>query len=122
MRKCIAILLFLIMVIGLSGCELEQRIPTDGVWYCAELQAQFTVFTATELLHHGGNDRGSIRVGILCSEESNPNYYYLCELICAFIFVSLSDTEYVFEDDDGKQYTFIRIGDTPKSQEKPAEG
>ena len=44
MKKCIAIFLLLIMVIGLSGCEFEQRIPTDGVWYCAELQAQFTVY------------------------------------------------------------------------------
>ena len=37
-------------------------------------------------------------------------------------FVSLSDTEYVLEDDDGTQSTFIRSGDTPKSQEMPTEG
>lgn len=144
MRKCIAILILLILVIGLYGCEFEQRIPTDGVWYCEELQAQFTVYErpgyvdpdwrpyvdenesyiiidGDRIAASWGNDRGSIRVGILCSEESNPNYY-LGQLICAFNFVSLSDTEYVLEDDDGTQYTFVRIGDTPKSQEMSTEG
>ena len=151
MKKCIAIFLLLIMVIGLSGCEFEQRKPTDGVWYCAELQAQFTVYerpgyvdpdwrpvadeqgnyvdeNESYIIIDGDriaaswvNDRGSIRVMILCCEERNQ-HYYLGQLICAFNFVSLSDTEYVLEDDDGTQYTFIRIGDTPEAQEMGAEG
>ncbi len=150
MRKCVAILLLLVLAIGLSGCEWEQRIPTDGVWYCEELQAQFTIYKrpgyvdpdwrpvadeqgnyvdenenyiiidgdriAASLL----NDRGSISVLIYCSEERNPNYR-LGEEICSFDFVSLSDTEYVLEADDGTQYTFVRIGDTPQTQETAAE-
>ena len=151
MRRFAALLLLLVLAIGLSGCEWEQRIPTDGVWYCEELQAQFTVYErpgyvdpdwrpvadeqgnyvdenesyviidGDRIAASWGNDRGSIRVVILCNEERNPNCY-LGEVIYAFNFVSLSDTEYVLEDDDGKRYTFIRIGDTPKSQEMSTEG
>lgn len=151
MRRCIAFLLLLVLAIGLSGCEWEQRIPTDGVWYCEELQAQFTVYErpgyvdpdwrpvadeqgnyvdenesyiiidGDRIAASWANDRGSISVWIHCCEERNPNYR-LGEELCSFIFVSLSDTEYVLKDDDGTQYTFIRIGDTPKSQEMSTEG
>jgi hypothetical protein len=151
MRRCVALMLLLILVIGLSGCKFEQRIPTDGVWYCEELQAQFTVYerpgyvdpdwrpvadeqgnyvdeNESYVIIDGDriaamweNDRGSIRVRIHCSEERNPKYN-LGKVIYAFDFVSLSDTKYVLEDDDGTQYTFIRIGDTPKSQEMPTKG
>lgn len=151
MRRFAALLLLLVLAIGLSGCEREQRIPTDGVWYCEELQAQFTVYErpgyvdpdwrpvadeqgnyedenesyiiidSDRIAAMWENDRGSIIVRIHCCEERNPNYR-LNEVICSFDFASLSDTEYVLEDDDGKRYTFIRIGDTPKSQEMSTEG
>lgn len=151
MRRCVSLMLLLVLAMGLSGCEWEQRIPTDGVWYCEELQAQFTVYErpgyvdpdwrpvadeqgnyvdenesyiiidGDRIAASWANDRGSISVWIYCSEERNPNYR-LGEELCSFNFVSLSDTEYVLEDDDGKRYTFIRIGDTPKSQEMSTEG
>ena len=89
MRSCAALFLLLILVIGLSGCE---------VWYCAELQAQFTVYerpgyvdpdwrpvadeqgnyvdeNESYIIIDGDriaaswvNDRGSIRVCILCND------------------------------------------------------
>lgn len=149
-NACIVLILYfalyLLLIFSLSSCtpNYEQRIPIDGVWYCEELQAQFTIYKrpgyvdpdwrpvadeqgnyvdenesyviidGDRIAASWGNDRGSIRVVILCNEERNPNCY-LGEVIYAFNFVSLSDTKYVLEADDGTQYTFVRIGDTPSS-------
>ena len=140
MKKCNVLLIVLLLLLKLSACTLEERIPTDGVWYCAELQAQFTVYHGTDYIPIDatpfvdpladesenyiivnddriaalwGNDRGSTKVSISCQEPDHPDFD-LGEIIYLLEFVSLSDTEYVLKDDAGKQYTFMRIGDTPE--------
>lgn len=135
MKRCSVLLIVLTLLLGLSACKLEERIPTDGIWYCAELKAQlmwdhvddfvspddefsvdesenYVVVNGDRIAALWGNDRGSIRVDVVCQEPNHPDFYE-GETIYRFNFVSLSDTEYVLEDDTGKQYTFVRIGDTP---------
>jgi hypothetical protein len=45
---------------------------------------------------------------IVCQESDNAKFA-LGEVIYSLDVVSLSETEYVLEDDAGKQYTFVRI-------------
>ena len=135
MKRCIVFLIVLLMLFGLAACTPEQRTPDDGIWYCADLQAQFSVdkgdgFVSIDYVHTVdeyenyvivdgdriaallSNDRGSMDVYISCQEPNNP-HYGLGELIYWLKFVNLSDTEYTLKDETGKQYTFLRIGDTP---------
>lgn len=135
MKKSTALLIFLLLIFGLSACTPKQRTPHEGTWYCAELQAQFSVskgdgFVSTDYVHTVdeyenyiivdgdriaallSNDRGSMDVHIIC-QESNNLRYGLGEIIYSLEFVNLSDTEYIVEDETGKRYAFLRIGDTP---------
>jgi hypothetical protein len=126
--------ILLLLLFGLSACNLEYPIPTDGVWYCEELQAQFTfeqgdgfaspneeyavdVSTDYVIVNDDriaatlASDRGATYVWIMCQELDHPDFD--CgEIIYSFEFVSLSGTEYVLKDDAGKHYTFLRIRDT----------
>ena len=135
MKRCSVLFIVLSLLFGLSACELEDPFPSDGIWYCAELQAQFTMtkgdtFVSPDdeyfvdesenyIIVNGdriaailGSDPGATYVWIVCQEWDHPDFD--CgEIIYSFDFVSLSDTEYILEDDAGKQYTFLRIGDTP---------
>lgn len=135
MKSGIILLMVLALLFGLSACELECPYPSDGVWYCEELQAQFTMrqedtFVSPDeeyfvdewedyVIVNGDrisagleSDRGATYVWIVCQELEHPDFY--CgEIIYSFEFVSLSDTKYVLEDDAGKRYTFLRIGDAP---------
>lgn len=135
MKKTSVIFILLVLIFEFSACTPEQRTPDDGTWYCAELQAQFSVnkgvgFVSTDYVHSvdeyenyiivGGdriaallsNDRGSMDVHIIC-QESNNLRYGLGEIIYSLEFVNLSATEYIVEDETGKRYTFLRIGDAP---------
>ena len=135
MKRYSGLLIVLSLLFGLSACELEYPIPSDGIWYCAELQAQFIfgqgdIFDSPDdlcavdksenyvavngerIASRINTDRGATYVWIICYEPNHPDYYFR-EIIYSFEFVSLSDTEYVLKDDTGKQYTFLRIGDTP---------
>ena len=131
-QKCtVAIVLtFLLLLIpGLSACTPEQRMPNEGTWYCAELQAQFSVdrrdgFVSKDdvnavdesenyVIVDGdriasllSNDRGSTKVYIICQEPDNL-HYGLGEIIYSFEFVNLSDAEYTLKDEEGKVFTFI---------------
>ncbi|MBE6934626.1 MAG: hypothetical protein E7462_06240 [Ruminococcaceae bacterium] len=56
-------------------------------------------------------DHGATYVWIICQEWDHPDFD--CgEIIYAFEFVGLSDNEYVLKDDEGKHYTFVRIGES----------
>ena len=135
MKRTSALLIFLCAFLELSACMPVQRTPNDGVWYCADLQAQFSVdkgdgFVSMDYVHTVdeaenyiivdgdriasllSNDRGSMDVHIICQEPNNL-CYGLGEIIYSLKFVNLSDTEYTLKDETGKQYTFLRIGDTP---------
>ena len=129
------LLIALSLLFSVSACDSGKRTPDDGVWYCEELQAKFTyglidtyvspddpfiidesenyvIVNGDRIAAIFGGDRGAKYVSIVCQELDHPDFY--CdETIYLFEFVSLSDTEYVVKDDAGKQYTFLRIGDTP---------
>ena len=135
MKRYSGLLIVLSLLFGLSACNLKYPIPNDGVWYCEELQAQFTMSQVDTFVSPDDeffvdesedyvivnsdriaalleSDRGATYVWIICQEWEHPDFG--CgEIIYSFEFVSLSDTEYVLKDDTGKQYTFLRIGDTP---------
>lgn len=135
MKRSNILLTVLALLFVLSSCESEDPFPHDGIWYCAELQAQFTMtkgdtFVSPDdeyfvdesenyIIVNGdriaaglGSNFGATYVWIGCQEPDRP-VFNVGEIIYSFEFVSLSDTEYVLEDDTGKQYTFLRIGDTP---------
>ncbi len=146
MRKSITLMMLLSIILVLNACtyKYERQIPEEGVWCCAELQAQFTFgnnYDATDsddapIIDENENyviidgDRiaslcgkryGASKITIIC-QEADRSDFYLGEIIYSMSFVSRSDAEFVLEDDDGKQYTFKRIGDTPVTQETLAEG
>ena len=144
MKRCSVLFVVLSLLFGLSACQSEYPIPTEypipseGVWYCAELQAQFTrrktggfvspydeddeyfvdesknyvIVNGDRIATGLESDRGASYVWITCQEPDHPDFYE-GEIIYSFDFVSLSDTEYILKDDAGKRYTFLRIGDTP---------
>lgn len=135
MKRGTILLVALTLLLGLSACQSEYPFPNEGIWYCADLQAQFTMGKGNTFVSRGDglfvdktknyaivngeriaaslwSDRGSKYVWISCEEPDHPDFYE-GETIYSFVFVSLSDTEYVLEDDTGKRHTFLRIGDTP---------
>ena len=136
MKRCVVSLIVVSLLFWLSACaSVESPIPADGVWYCAELQAQFTfglesiyyltdnilvvdesknyvIVNNDKIASRVRTDRGASYVLIVCQEENQPDFYF-DEIIYELEFVYLSDTEYVLEDNSGKQYSFVRIGDTP---------
>ena len=138
MKRINILLTVLALLFGLSSCESEYPFPRDGIWYCAELQAQFTMtkgdtFVSPDdeyfvdesenyIIVNGdriaavlGSNFGVTYVWIVCQEPDHPDFD--CgEIIYSFEFVSLSDTEYILKDDAGKRYAFLRIGDTPTDE------
>lgn len=136
MRRCGVWLILLLIVFGLSACTHKQVCPEDGVWYCEELQAQFYMNweddfaddefpiadeTVTYVIVNGdriaagcGYYKWSEVVSIYCLEQNHPVYDF-GEDIYSMECVRLTDTEYVLKDlkDEGKYYTFVRIGDVP---------
>lgn len=135
MKRCIILPVALSLLFGFTACKLEKTIPSDGVWYCAELQAQFTfglvntyvspdetfvvdesknyvIINGDRIASMLGGDYGATYVWIDCQEPNHPDFY-VGEIIYSFKFVSLSDIEYIVEDDAGKRYTFLRIGSSP---------
>lgn len=135
MKRWSVLIVILSLLCGVSACKLEYPIPSEGIWYCAELQAQFTLAqgdgfaspndeyviddTKDYVVVNGDriaaileSDRGATYVWIVCQEWDHP-IFDCGEIIYSFDFVSLSDTKYILEDDTGKRYTFLRIGDAP---------
>lgn len=137
MKRCSVLFFLLLPVLGLFACtyNYEPWTPDTGVWYCSDLNARFTfgdngdptdpnyiptideednhiIINGDRIASLCGRRYGSEKVTIICQEEEHPDYK-VGDTICAFDFVSLSDTEYVLKDETGKRYTFVRIGDTP---------
>ena len=140
MKKMCALIMTLVslaVLLSLSACTPEQRLPSDGVWYCEELQAQFNrdwldgyhgyadeevptvdetdnyvIVNGDRIAALWGNLPRSKMVSIACQEPNHPDFD-LGENIYYLEFVRLTDTECVLKDDAGKQYTFVRIDDSP---------
>lgn len=122
-------LVFLLLALCalLAACVPEFYAPDSGTWYCEELQAQFIADAShryqlqdnsqepgTYVIVDGDKircvidlQRYSKHFAIVCQEADNEKYD-LGEAIYELEVVSLSDSEYVLEDDDGKKYTFVR--------------
>ncbi len=137
----VLLVLNVLLVFGINSCMAHmyrQRLPMEGVWYCEQLQAQFTYRTIDGYLApedippvdenenyvivNGdriaaliGHNHGSDYVTIICQEFNHPEYA-VGESIYAFTSVSYSDTAFVLKDDAGQQYTFLRIADTPPNE------
>lgn len=125
------VLLVCVICIFSTACSPTERVPQSGTWYCSELQAQFTAVPSNASLpddylvdnDESGvyvivdgdkvacswcNDRGSSKVYISC-QETNNSRYELGELVYSLEFVRISASEYVLSDENGKEYTFVRI-------------
>lgn len=112
-------LFMLVICAFLVGCTPVYYAPDSGTWYCEELQAQFIADDPDEAGTYvivGGDkivcaidlQKNSKHFAILCQESDN-NKYDLGEVIYALEVVSLSDSEYVLKDEEGKEYIFVRI-------------
>ncbi|MBQ9838299.1 MAG: hypothetical protein IJO56_02210 [Oscillospiraceae bacterium] len=131
----VSLCLVLFVAINAFFNRMTIAIPDDGVWYCADLQAQFTfgieydysdpdsiptvdedqnyiIINGDRIAATCGGLPNSGSVKIYCQEEDNAQYR-MGDRILEFGFVRLTDTEFVLKDDDGTQYTFVKIGDTP---------
>ena len=136
-RNTLLVLLVFVMLSGcVHVCK--KYTPEEGLWYCEELQAQmnFTIdpnmpeVDATsdmdEVLKYvvdrednyvmvdgekiscdWSSYNHSDRIHIV-SQDSDTEAYEMGELIYELWVVSLSDTQYVLKDEDGKEYTFVR--------------
>lgn len=132
MKKTILLLMLCLLVFSLGACIRVERLPSDGLWYCDELQAQFArpwssgyIFSDSRydeninyVIVNGdriaiGIENDGTQVLFLCQDQ-NTSQYLVGDAIYILQFVSLSDTEYVLEDKEtGKRYTFVRVGDSP---------
>jgi hypothetical protein len=111
----------------LVACVPVFYFPDSGTWYCEELQAQFVADTPDDFNPLNNDESGiyvivdgdqiacvidlerhSTHFAFMCQETDNAKFE-LGETIYELEIVSLSEMEYVLEDETGKRYTFVRI-------------
>ena len=103
-------------LIFLSSCNMPQWYPTEGLWYCDELQMQldckheetFVMIEGTKVVCAWGVDRGSKVLRVGC-QDSTTKYYNVGEWILTAEQVDLTETQLVVKSTDGVYYIFERI-------------
>ena len=124
MKRYSKYLVFIVSVLFLCGCTgpvpPEVNIPTEGTWYCEELQAQlifdppYGVYSSVtidgeELTCHVGNHRGSLDLLVYYQGELHAEYD-LGETLYWFVFVDRDEEKMAVKDHDtDEMYTFERV-------------
>ena len=95
----------------------DPYIPTEGIWFCEELQLQvsfesnqrsFKLAGENKIICTWEHDKNSRYISIVCLEEKNAMYTFGDVVFCGE-YVALDKQQYVLSDDTGKTYTFLRI-------------
>ena len=110
----------ILLLLGISiicSCRQSAVFPTEGIWYCDELQLQLDFGDRTETLveTEGAkvkcqwvSDRGSPYIAVVCDVKNCEHCPY-GECIFKAEYSSSSETELILEStQDGKFYTFYR--------------
>lgn len=119
-KKWIVSFLLTVIIVGLiATCKPAEFFPSEGKWYCKELEMQLDfsdtdgsfiirneqIITCAYLI-----DPGSPWLFVAYQENIPP--YYLGEQILSARFISLSDSEFIVYDECAQQqYTFFCVGD-----------
>ena len=141
MKKVLCILL-IITLLSLTGCcPREADIPSDGIWYCEELQTTLRVDYWNDPYYklvnnyeyrsfmfvnnrkiccgysYSSGDPTQIWIGCC---DSNTDLYNLGETIYSFTVLHLDEQNMVVKGDSGRIYTFVRIDLTWEFQHEEA--
>ena len=117
MMSCLILLsLLMTCMISLSSCGYTEWFPTEGAWYCDELQMQldckheetFVMIEGTKVVCAWGADRGSKVLRVGC-QDSTTKYYNVGEWILTAEQVDLTETQLVVKSTDGVYYIFERV-------------
>ena len=121
MRKIVSYIVLLALLITcqftLSSCAYTVWYPTEGIWYCDELQMQldfktgadsFFVIDDTKIPCAAENDRGSKFLGVMC-QSFNCKYCHLGTWVLSAERVDLTETQLVVKSTEGVYYIFERI-------------
>lgn len=110
-------ILLLLGIVTICSCRPAVVFPTEGIWYCDELQMQLDFEDRTETLVETDDtkvkcqwfsDRGSPYIAVAC-DVKNCEYCPYGECIFKAEYSSLSETELILKSiHDGKIYTFYR--------------
>ena len=114
----VSILLIIIICIAtLSACKRIDHIPSEGIWYCDELQMQlsdkydesFMMVEGTKVtLGWGASDPGT-NILMVCSLHYPETYYDYGEYILTATKVALTESQFLVKTSDNVYYIFERI-------------
>ena len=118
MMSCLILLSLLkTCMISLSSCGYTEWFPTEGAWYCDELQIQlgfdsscenFFVKDGEKINSAWDGELGSKYIGIACRQE-DCQYCRRGTYILTIEWIDLTETQLVVKSTDGVYYIFERI-------------
>lgn len=110
--------ILVLVVLFVAMTHYTQWMPTDGVWYCKELQIQipfenseecFAIIDDKKVTCTWGNNRGSKVISVLC-QETNMDGIALGEAVFVGEYVYLDENCLILrERSTGIEYTFEKI-------------
>lgn len=117
-----------LILILLTGCTTHsKKVPTEGIWYCDELQISmdfdtdrntFAVIDDTKITCCILNDRGSSYVSVLYQDFKHKlPRYNMGSTVFAGECQSLNANCLYIEDDEGNVYHFVRVYDVESLKE-----
>ena len=104
-------------MIFLSSCSISQWYPTEGAWYCDELQIQlgfdsscenFFVKDGEKINSAWDGELGSKYIGIACRQK-DCQYCRRGTCILTIEWIDLTETQLVVKSTDGVYYIFERV-------------
>ena len=118
MKTCKLLIILSIVLAFLSACSPDQYEPTEGVWYCEELNIQlsyepdeisYMVIDGETVLCACGSDKGIDRI-LLCCQQEGHGAFYMGELLFEAQIIGLSESQMLeCVDTLDTQYCFERI-------------
>ncbi len=106
------------VIIFIGMTHYTQWMPTEGVWYCDELEISlsfdenimsFAIIDGQKVMCVAGNDRGSTLVSLSC-QDRNISSISLGEDVFVGEYVDLEDNQLVLREYHTENiYTFVRV-------------
>jgi len=116
MTSRIALICVLFFLVSCLSCCYTEWMPTEGIWYCEELQLQISFDRSESYIVIDGqkiacdclNDRGSAWFCVLIQEKND--LYPVGKEVFSARYVQLSEYEFIVsEEHTGKQYVFVKV-------------